>query len=302
MGTSAVGIASCISTSNARAQAPTSVHRFKVGEAEVSVISDGEMSLPLRLMLPDRDGDAVAKLLGSPTPQLAAQVNVAVVRIGDQTLLVDTGGGPDFMPTLGKLAERLAAAGLDPDGITKVIFTHAHADHLWGVIDPLGGDTLFEKAEHLMSQVELDYWLKPDVAERTPEALRGMAMGTQRRLKSIAARVKTVRAGVEVMPGVQLLETAGHTPGHTSVLIQSGNQKLMIGGDALTHPIVSFAEPGWRWGPDIDGDRAVATRRRLLDQLATDRIELLGYHFPWPGRGRVERSGSVYRFIPTAGT
>jgi glyoxylase-like metal-dependent hydrolase (beta-lactamase superfamily II) len=94
-----------------------------------------------------------------------------------------------------------------------------------------------------------------------------------------------------------LVDTPGHTPGHVSVLITSGTERLLVGGDVLTQSIISFQKPDWPWGPDMDADRAVTSRKRTLDMLATDRIPLLGYHLPWPGRGRVERNVGAYRFV-----
>ena len=83
-----------------------------------------------------------------------------------------------------------------------------------------------------------------------------------------------------------------------SVMVESGNERLLIGADALSHPAVSFARPDWHWGSDYDSDQAIATRKRLLDQLASERIPLIGFHLPWPGLGMVERSGTAYRFTP----
>lgn len=275
-------------------------HSIKIGSLEVTILSDGSMDLPPSFMLPGRDSASVEALFkqhGSPSVSFRSEVNVAIVRSGTDVILVDTGAGPDFMPTLGKLPERMEAAGIKPDSVTKVIFTHAHADHLWGVIDPLGGDTYFEKAEHLMSAAEFAYWMQADVDTRVPDAFRGMAAGTHRRLKSLAPRIKQVRAGTDIAPGVQLVDTGGHTPGHMSVLVRSGGEQLLIGGDVLTQHIVSFAAPDWRWGPDMDPDKAIAARKKTLDQLAIDRIRLLGYHLPWPGVGRVEKAGPAYRYL-----
>lgn len=291
----ATGVAPC------RLVAQAAAHSFKVGAAEVTVISDGAMVQPVELMLPGREQgqiEAAFKQAGQSFSGFNAEINVAIVRIGSEVILVDAGGGPDFMPTLGKLNERMTAAGVAPETITKVIFTHAHPDHFWGVIDPLGGGTLYEKAAHVMSAAERDYWLKPDVATRAPDAFRGMAAGTHRRLQSMAERMGTVVPGTEIVPGVEIVDTAGHTPGHVSVLVKSGAEQVLIGGDALTQHVISFAEPGWQWGPDMDSDRAVATRKRLLDRLVADRIPLLGYHLPWPGLGRIERKGAAYRYVP----
>jgi glyoxylase-like metal-dependent hydrolase (beta-lactamase superfamily II) len=105
------------------------------------------------------------------------------------------------------------------------------------------------------------------------------------------------KPGDEIAPGVTLIDTAGHTPGHVSVLLNSGGNQLLIGGDVLNQSVVSFAKPDWRWGADMDPELAIAARKRTLDMLATDRISLLGYHLPWPGLGRVERKDTAFRFI-----
>lgn len=295
-----LGLAACLGpTWPAKAQS-SRLHRVKVGAAEVTVISDGEMELPVAFFLPGRSEAEIEKAFGAGSVKqpIKAQVNIALVRIGDSLLLVDAGGGSDFMPGLGKLADRLGEAGVKPEQITHVVFTHAHADHLWGTIDPLTDDSMFESAKHVMVAAERDYWVRPGIESSMPESFRGMAMGTQRRLKAIAGRLVADRAGSEILPGVTLIDTGGHTPGHVSVRIESGGQQLMIGGDALSSAQVSFAYPDWRWGPDMDPDRAVSARRKLLDMLATDKTLLLGYHLPWPGLGRVERGGTAFRYVP----
>ena len=280
--------------------ARAAAHTFAVGKFEVTVVSDGSLSLPLSFVLPNTDRAAAEALLGTGQAledALKSQVNVALVKTPDAVILIDTGAGPDFMPTLGRHADALEAAGVPAESVTHVLFTHAHADHLWGVIDPLDEGTRFQKARHLMTAVERDFWLDPNSETRVPEAMRGMAVGTLRRLKAIAERVETSAPGTEITGGVSLLDTAGHTPGHVSVRIESGNERLLIGGDVLTHRTVSFERPEWRWGADMDAEKAIAARKRTLDMLATDKMPLLGYHLPWPGLGRVERSGTAYRFV-----
>ena len=149
-----------------------------------------------------------------------------------------------------------------------------------------------------MTATERDFWLQPGVETHVGDAFKAMAVGTQRRLKAIADRIETAKSGQEIAPGIALLDSAGHTSGHVAVLLWSGNEQLLIGGDALVQPLISFAEPGWRWGSDMDSDHAVRTRRTLLDRLASEKIFLLGYHLPWPGIGRVERMDTAYRFVP----
>lgn len=274
--------------------------QIKLGAMTLTVLSDGALQLPIPIMLPATPPAEIASLLqaaGQPPDTLTNQLNVVLVDTGTERLLIDAGAGTEFLPGLGKLEQALAAALIAPDSITKVVFTHAHPDHLWGVIDPLTEGTAFEKAQHLMTAIERDTWLQPDIESRLADPFKSIAAGTQRRLKAIAERLTTVKAGDEIAPGVRLVDTAGHTPGHVSVLVGAGADQLLIGSDVLVQPVISFAAPDWRWGPDMDHDRAVASRRRTLDQLATDRVRLLGYHLPWPGLGHVERKDTAYRFV-----
>jgi glyoxylase-like metal-dependent hydrolase (beta-lactamase superfamily II) len=281
------------------AQAPAA-HSFKVGSFEVTVVSDGTMQLPLSFALPGTapaDVEALYAANGAKFDGINGQVNVVIVKTGTAVIVIDAGGGADFMPTMGKFGDNLEAAGIIADSVTHVVFTHAHADHLWGVLDPLDGGSRFAKAKHVITATEFAYWTKPGMETSVPEALRGVALGSARRLKELAARLDQVKADAEIVPGVALLATPGHTPGHASVLLSSGGQQLLVGGDALTNPIVSFAKPDWPWGPDADQTQAAATRKRTLDLLATDKIQLLGYHLPWPGVGRVERKDAGFRYV-----
>lgn len=286
-----------------RAQGSTGNHTFKLGAAEITVVTDGTMAMPLDWVLPGRPRDEVAAAFtddGRTLGELTIQVNATVIRTGSALILIDTGAGPDFAPQRGKLADNLVKAGIKPEDVTAVVFTHAHPDHLWGVIDPLDGGSAFTKARHLITAVERDYWLKPGMETQVPEAVRGGAIGTQRRLKELAARLDTMAPGAEIAPGLSVLDTAGHTPGHVSLAFQSGQERLVIGGDALIEPTISFARPAWPWGPDWDTAKAIASRLRLLDLLASEKIPLLGYHLPWPGLGRVEKrpsAASSYRFL-----
>lgn len=299
-------LAAASRASPAAAQA-AGAHAFKLGAAEITVLSDGTMSMPLEWVLPGRPRAEVAALfagngrpLDGDVKELSLEVNTTLIRLGGEVILVDTGAGPDFAPQRGKLADNLARAGVKPEAITKVVFTHAHPDHFWGVVDPLDGGTIFPNARHLMPAAERDYWLKPGVETTVPEPARGAAVGTQRRLKEMAARIETFAPGAEVAPGLVAIDTSGHSPGHVSLLLQSGGERLLVGGDALIEPTISFGRPAWPWGPDWDAAKGVAARLRTLDMLATDKVRLLGYHLPWPGLGRVERQTSAspaYRFI-----
>ena len=259
-------------------------------------------SPPSIVTVPDAPTDPAAftqagQRLGESLGEITIQVNVALVRHGADLILIDAGSGPDFAPQRGHLADRLAKAGIATESITKVVFTHAHPDHFWGVLDPLDDTPLFAKARHFMTAVDRDYWLKPGVETTVPDAARGAALGTQRRLKQLSDRIETFRPSAEIVPGLAVIDTSGHSPGHISLILQSGTSKLMIGGDVLIEPVLSFARPAWPWGPDWDQDKGIAARRRTLEMLTADKVPLLGYHLPWPGIGHVERRGDNYRLV-----
>lgn len=283
-----------------RANAATAAHRFNLGAMKLTVLSDGSFTMPFSYLLPSADRREVDALLASRnlgTEFVEVPTNVVVVENGTDTMLIDAGAGGHFIPTLGKLPDRLAEAGIAREAITKIVFTHAHADHLWGVIDDFDEANNFPNATYLIGSAEWDFWINRETAERVPERFRGMAAGSRRRLKIIESKVQPRKAGVELAPGVTYIDAAGHTPGHMCVLLTSGQDRLVVGGDALNHALVSFEKPMWRWGSDLEPDKAAATRQRLLDMLATDRIGLLAYHIPYPGKGRVERMSSGYRFV-----
>jgi glyoxylase-like metal-dependent hydrolase (beta-lactamase superfamily II) len=276
-------------------------YRRTVGPIEIMVVSDGALSVPLSFSLPEIPPLEAAAFLASralPAAGSAIPTNVTLVKSGGKVVLVDTGAGANFQPTAGKLVENLEAEGIAPAAVTKVVFTHGHADHLWGAIDDFDDSERFPNASYVISAQEWDFWLDPGTPARAPDWLKGMALASARILKRLERKVERRRNGDEIATGLRFVETFGHTPGHMSVMVEGSRERLLIGADALAHAAVSFVRPDWRWGSDYDSDQAVATRTRLLDALASDRIPLIGFHLPWPGHGMVERSGIAYRFSP----
>ncbi len=276
-------------------------YRRRLGAFEISVVSDGTLNVPLSFALPETPADEAAKLFaahGLPPAGPSPQTNVTLVNTGSERVLIDAGSGPKFQPTAGKLSENLEAAGIDPKTITKVVFTHGHADHLWGAIDDFDDGERFPNATYVIAAAEWDFWTNPDTPARAPDWLRGMALGSARILKAIEKKIERRKAGDTIAPGMVYVGTTGHTPGHMAVGIENGGQQLIVGGDVFNSNAVSFARPEWRVGADFDRDQGVATRKQLLDRLATDRIPLIGFHLSWPGYGMVERNGTAYRFVP----
>lgn len=272
---------------------------LSLGGVQIDTLSDGMLTLPGDFILggmPQDEMKAIVAKYGLPTDQLTPPCNVTLLRDGTNTVLFDVGSGPDFMPTAGKLPEAFEALGLTPDAVTHVLFTHAHPDHLWGLLDEFD-EPLFANAEYMIGAAEFDYWMNPDTVTTIGEARTTFAVGAQRRLAAIADTVRKVADGEEVLPGIAARLTAGHTPGHMAWDIAAGSDRVMVLGDAIGNHHVAFERPDWASGSDQDAAMAADTRVRLLDQIATDKALLIGYHLPGGGIGRAERDGSAYRFV-----
>ena len=270
-----------------------------LGSLRLDTLSDGTLTLPGDFILggmPQAEMQAIVAKYNLPTDVLTPPCNVTLLRDGTNTVLFDVGAGPDFQASAGKLGEALAALDLAPEDITHVLFTHAHPDHLWGLLDEFD-EPLFPNAEFVIGAAEFDYWMNPDTVNSIGAARTAFAVGAQRRLSVIADTVRRVADGDEVLPGVQAVLTPGHTPGHLAWAIGAGSETAMVVGDAIGNHHVAFERPDWASGSDQDKDMAAATRVALLDRLAADRMALIGYHLPGGGIGHAERTGTTYRFV-----
>ena len=276
-----------------------------LGGKSLAIVSDGNLVLPLDFAFPEPPRAELTDILSAhdlPTDALYPDCNVTILRDGERTVLFDVGAGPNFMPTAGSLLDNLAETGIDPSDVTDVVFTHAHPDHLWGLIDDFD-ELVFPEAAYHMSSAEWDYWADEDTVNQMPEARRTFAVGARNRLPYLEDRITLFAPGDEVLPGVEAIGTAGHTPGHVSFAIHSASgadaDSVIVTGDAITNVAVSFERPDWPSGSDQDVEMGVKARTRLLDRLAADGAGIVGFHLPHPGIGRVERKDGAYRFAVT---
>ena len=264
-------------------------------------MSDGHLVLPTSFLAPGApppERDALLKAAGQPGEQYNSPTNITLIRTGSDLILIDMGSGDRFMPTAGKLWGNLKAAGIDKAKVTKVVFTHGHPDHLWGIVDELD-DLVIPDAAFYVASAEWDFWTGENATRGLPAERAGFVTGARRNYTAIKDRVKMVKAGDEIVSGLRIIDTPGHTQGHLSIEI-AGGDGLIVGGDVLTHPLISFQHPEWKPIADHVPDQAAATRRKLLDRLAADRSKLIGFHLPYPGVGTVERKDSAYRFVASA--
>jgi glyoxylase-like metal-dependent hydrolase (beta-lactamase superfamily II) len=282
-----------------QALAQASPHSFKQGDTEIVVLSDGKLEIPWSVVAPEASPEQIAEIskrLGFTGQNAEGATNVVLVKSGSDMILFDNGCGKNFAPTAGMLPENMAAAGIDPAAITKVVFTHGHPDHVFGTTKG-DGALLFPNAAYYAGEIEWNFWTDPALAGKMPAEMGGMIMGVQANLGAVKDRVAMIKGGAEFLPGITAVDTPGHTPGHLSFML-AGGEGLLLTGDATTNQIISFEHPEWKFAYDAISDMAIATRKSLLDRLATDKTKLLGYHFAYPGIGFAERKDSAYVYVP----
>lgn len=275
-------------------------YRIALGDFEITVLSDGSYELPTDLIGQNQPREAIKAYLEAnfldPERRLS-HVNIPLINTGEELILVDVGGGGNFLDGAGKLVENLEEAGHSPDEVDKVFITHAHPDHLWGLLDDFD-DPMFPDAQFFISAPEWDFWSSETAAETVPEMFQSFAAGASRRLPMIEDALTRTSDGDEIAPGITVIDTPGHTPGHASLRVESAGETLLVTADAMTHQYISFEHPGWWSGTDLDQAQAEASRRMILELAATERSMILGYHLSFPGLGHVARAGSAFRFVP----
>lgn len=282
-------------------KAAPSFYRFKVGEFEVTALHDGEFARPLDAGLVRNAPLAdVQKTLADnflPTDKLMLTFTALLVNTGSKLVLIDTGFNDNGGPTNGRVVAGMKAAGVDPSMVDVVLFSHFHGDHLQGARSK-AGQLVYPNAEIMVPAPEWDFWMDEAKMAAAPDGMKGAFAGVHRVLKPNAADVKRFKWGDEVVTGITAVEAAGHTPGHTAFAIVSGNAKMMYVADITNTPVLFATNPEWKVMFDMDPDRAVATRKRILDMAATDKLQLSFYHASFPATGFIARAGAGYRFVP----
>ena len=275
-------------------------HRFTIGEIALTVVSDGYLSLPTTGLGVNAEREEVVAFLKAHRLSAArsySHTNHLLIESGDRVVLVDVGSGSRFLNTAGRLMANLEAAGIDAGSITDVVITHAHPDHIWGIRDDFD-EPILPEATYTIGAEEFDWWMTEDRVNMVPEIMQQFVVGAVNSLTAEGLEWNRAAGGRQIAPGVSLMPTPGHTPGHMSLRIESEGKQLIALGDCMTHAHISFERPGWVGGFDLVPEQTVATRMRLLDMAASDEIALLGYHFPFPGVGHVMKEGDGYRFVP----
>ncbi len=280
------------------------VYRYKVGSVEVTALYDGIWKKPhdpafLKNASIEETKAALAAA-GMTTEYMPIPLTVIVLKVGDRLIMVDAGSGVgQWQPTAVSLPGNMAAAGIDPAKISTILISHFHPDHISGLMEKGTNAPAYPNAELIVSAAEYKWWTEPGRVEKLPEARRALGQ----RINAVFPGWKNfslVEGEKEVAPGIQLVNAAGHTPGHAAFLVSSGNQQLMISNDMAYVPALLAPHPEWQGAYDQDGPLAVETRRKLIDRVIADGIAICGAHFPFPGAGTFVKDGSVYAFTPAS--
>jgi glyoxylase-like metal-dependent hydrolase (beta-lactamase superfamily II) len=279
---------------------PSLVHsEINLGRTKITTVSDGSITLPASLTfdtMPKNELDLIINEFSLSKDQLVRECNVTLVETEDRKILFDVGAGLYFLDGMGVILDSLDEQGLAPEDITDVIFTHAHPDHIWGVLDDFD-DLLFPEAMYHIGRVEWDYWWNPETVNEVDESRVQTAVGAKTRFEALQDQIEFFDDGDEPIPGVLALMTPGHTPGHMSFEIANGSQSALIVGDALNNHHVAFKKPNWLSGLDQDPEMAALTRQKLLNRSSSEDMLLIGFHLPEGGIGRVVQSGKEYSFV-----
>jgi glyoxylase-like metal-dependent hydrolase (beta-lactamase superfamily II) len=275
----------------------TPFHKYKVGAFEITEIYDGIWEKPHDpAFFKNASIDDVKSALraaGETDEFVPIPFTPMAVSTARELILFDPGTGGQVQPTAGKFLQNLKAAGIDPAKVTRIMISHMHPDHIFGLMEKDTNAQVYPNAEIVLSVPEYKFWTDPAVLEKLPPARRGLAQRIQATFPKWK-NVRQVEGEVEVAPGIRTIATPGHTPGHISFHVSSGNAQMIYSADTFYQPAFSMRTPEWQGAFDQDGPTAERSRRMLAERLAADKILVTGYHFPWPGGGTLSRDGSAY--------
>lgn len=286
------------------------IYRFRLGAFEITNILDSTIV---------RDG--MHPRFGADQPAEAARdLSLAnridpvrfehpfaptLVDTGRELILFDTGNGGlargvgvgNFKGHLpdGDLRDLLPAAGYRPEDVDIVVITHGHPDHIGGLV--ADGAPAFPNARYVFGAAEFDFWKRGENIREARKVNRELFMKIA---VPFADKATFLNPGGEVVAGIRAIEAAGHSPGLLAYHLESEGQRLLIWADVVIHYVMSLARPDWQVDVDDIKDKAVTTRRRILDMVATDRLWAIGYHMPFPSVGFVERGAGGYRWVPAS--
>jgi glyoxylase-like metal-dependent hydrolase (beta-lactamase superfamily II) len=281
------------------------VHRYAIGDIEVTVLSDGFRATPLENYIRNASTAEIAAALkgaGLPTDHVRNTYAPIVLTTGGECVLIDTGNGEGVFAQSrgerGRLQQNLVAAGIDRNAIDIVVISHFHADHVNGLLTA-DNKRAFPNAEIKVPEVEWTFWMDDAEMGRAPAGrMTELFQNNRRVFDALGREVSTYAWDEEVARGVIAVGTPGHSIGHTSYMVGSGGQRVFVQSDVNNNAAVFVPNPHWHAFFDQDPVQAEETRRRVYEMLVAERMPVQAYHHAFPALSLVEKAGHGYRLIP----
>ena len=279
-------------------------YTYKIGDIEITSIYDGVWQNDgfdaIATGVAGDDVKAALTKAGQTTDYIPIEFAFTVVKTGGKTILLDAGTGDQLAPTAGLAARGgLEAAGITPDQVDMVLISHMHPDHIFGLMAKDTNAQIYPNAEILLHETEYNFWTDPAIIESLPERRRGLAQRIQATFPTWE-NVSLFNGNADVAPGIQAVESFGHAPGHVAFHLSSGDEQMMLIGDAVIVPALFLANLDWQPAFDADKDQASATRKALIAQAVADNLNVGGYHFGFPNAGKIEKDGNSHVFVPAS--
>jgi glyoxylase-like metal-dependent hydrolase (beta-lactamase superfamily II) len=286
------------------AQAP-GFYRFAVGAFEVIALHDGVVTLdrPPGFVLNASDeevGEAYAAA-GMPRDKVTITFTALAIKTPDGVVLIDTGLGEGGPPGTGMITANLAAAGIEPNDVRSVIISHFHGDHISG-LQLKDGSSRFANAEILVPEKEWAFWMSDPEMAHAGDAAKGNFELCRKIFGPVAKQIRQFKWDEEFLPGFTALRASGHTPGMSAVRIASGDAAMIFVADITNNPLVFARHPDWQIMFDMDPTETIITRKRILDQVAAEKVRVSFFHAPFPATGFMVKSGEGYDFLPALWT
>lgn len=280
-------------------QAPA-YYRMALGDWQITAVSDGTVTVPFDKLLTDISPQALQQRMAQANLPVQAEtsINAFVINTGKQLILVDSGAGDLFAQAGGHLPENLRAAGIAPEAIDMVLLTHIHGDHSGGL--QRDGKPVFPNATVRVDKRDVDFWLNPAHEKEVEESQRHTFAESERSLRPVidAGKLSTFHAPTQIIPGIEALSASGHTPGSVIYRVTRGGKTLMLWGDIIhAHP-VQLPQPKVAIHFDVDRAKAVATREKVLAQVAQEGDWVAAAHIAFPGIGKIMKADTGYRWVP----
>jgi glyoxylase-like metal-dependent hydrolase (beta-lactamase superfamily II) len=296
------------SVPQAGTQAP-GFYRYKVGSYECTSINDGARTFPMPdkfvVNAPKEEALAAGEAAYMPKGMVTVPFNPQLINTGSKLVLIDTGNGvANLEPSkgaVGRTLQNLQAAGVDPKSIDVVLLSHLHPDHTNG-IRLADGALAFPNAEIMVPGKDWEFWTSEDNAAKAESnaMMKNYFANVKKTFAGLESKVTKYEWGKEVAPGITSIATPGHTPGHTSFAVASGDAKVLIQSDVTNIPEFFLRNPDWHVVFDTDAGMAQETRHKFYDMAAAEKATVIGFHFTFPSVGHVEKDGAKYRLIPSA--